>query len=194
MVEVSTATFQNSPVGDLLIAQQSYPLLWRSGWWNCMSGMRMESNSSLKWLWRMWVQCERRICGLTIWSWHLPLWVHSHVRHLGLQPCGSLAELLPECLYWKSILLLFTYWFVVAAPAALLLFQQQNTDQYRKPPRRRSARPFSCLSHSLSFFSLCVQQKTQESSFVCVNRQSAAPLCFSAHWVYRGWKPFPAIS
>lgn len=70
----------------------------------------------------MWAESRERggHLGYDLIIWHLALWVHSHVQHLGLQPSGSLAALLTECLNWKSIHLLFSYWSVAAVyPSSL---------------------------------------------------------------------------
>lgn len=70
----------------------------------------------------MWAESRERggHLGYDLIIWHLALWVHSHVQHLGLQPSGSLAALLPECLNWKSIHLLFSYWSVAAVYSSSL--------------------------------------------------------------------------
>lgn len=158
----------------------------------------------------MFLKNESSVREEDIWamisSWHPPLWVHSHVQHLRLQPLGSLAALLQDCLNWKSIYLLFSYGFVGASPfphqtqRSLLLFLKQRK-QISNNPKARKGSDGSVSSHKpLPFLCLCGNKTSRpERTNRChssgsTRRLPGSPLCFSAQWVYIGWQPFPAVS
>lgn len=151
--------------------------------------------------------------GSDVIRWHLALWVHSRVQHLGLHPSGSLAMQPPECLNWKSIHLCFlSYWLAWRLSARLL--SQWHTAVTRQEraqeaagsgePRRRLCQPLPLLNSLL--IPTCVgaelhsHRENKAPSSVCVDCVSALALgCRAMLQRTLGWwewwwgESFPAI-